>query len=87
MATLMLIKNAGITQMKRYEDGKFLPILKERREKARYSQTDIAEILEVSQTIVSRWERGESYPRFPELKIMSELYGCTIEQLYVDLRK
>lgn len=73
--------------MKKIEINVFFPLIKERREKIRLNQEELGEILGVSQSYISRWENGKAYPRFPELKVMADLFDCTIEELYKEMKE
>lgn len=46
-----------------------------------YTQSDIAEKLDVSFQAVSLWERGETNPEIDKLIAMAELYGVSIDWL------
>lgn len=55
--------------------------LKEAREKAGYSQKEVAEKLNISRQSISRWENGWSCPDIENLVILSELYNSSIDEL------
>ena len=55
--------------------------IKKHREAAGMSQNELADKLEVNQTAVSMWETGKSVPRYNKLVKMSQLFGCSIEEL------
>ncbi len=55
--------------------------LKEAREKAGYSQSDVAEKLNISRQAVSRWENGWSYPDVENLVILSQMYKISLDDL------
>ena len=56
--------------------------LKERRLRGAIpTQSEVADILGVKKSTVSKWERGLSKPRTYRLPIIAKLYGCTIEEL------
>ena len=57
----------------------------ERNEYAMRSQTEVARLLGVRPTTVSKWENGVSKPRADKLPKIAELYGCTIEELLADV--
>lgn len=48
------------------------------------TQMDLAERLDVSRQAVSRWEVGSSAPSTDNLKVLSELYGVTVDYLLND---
>jgi transcriptional regulator with XRE-family HTH domain len=53
------------------------------REKRGISQTELARKINVSQSLLSRWEGGKAYPRYPELKAIANILKCSIEDLYL----
>jgi transcriptional regulator with XRE-family HTH domain len=53
------------------------------REKRGISQTDLARMINVSQPLLSKWESGKAYPRYPELKAIANILKCSIEDLYI----
>jgi transcriptional regulator with XRE-family HTH domain len=55
--------------------------IKKQREKNRLSQVQLAQKLGVNQNTVSQWETGRSSPPVDKLIIMSDLFGCTIDEL------
>jgi transcriptional regulator with XRE-family HTH domain len=55
--------------------------IKKQREKNRFSQVQLAQKLGVNQNTVSQWETGRSSPPVDKLIIMSDLFGCTIDEL------
>lgn len=56
--------------------------LKERRLRAAIpTQREVAVVLGVKPSAVSKWERGLSMPRADKLVALANLYGCTVEQL------
>ena len=55
--------------------------LKEAREKAGYSQSDVAEKLNISRQSVSRWENGWSSPDIDNLIVLSQIYKIPIDVL------
>jgi transcriptional regulator with XRE-family HTH domain len=61
---------------------KYRPRIRLLREHIGYSQQGLAKKIGVSQSLLSRWERGESYPPFPKLKLLSSLLQCSIDDLY-----
>ena len=60
-------------------------VMRERRLRSAIStQREVARILGVKESAVSKWERGLSKPRADKLPILAKLYGCTIEELLAD---
>lgn len=58
-------------------------LMKERRlRNAIPTQREVARILGVKESTVSKWERGASKPRADKLPIIAKLYGCTIDELF-----
>ena len=51
-----------------------------RKQKA-LTQEELAEILFVSRTAVSKWESGRGYPNIESLKAISKFFGVTIDEL------
>lgn len=51
------------------------------REAKNLTQRELAEILEVSDKAVSKWENGQSIPRMDTLQRLAELLGTTAEEL------
>lgn len=58
--------------------------LKNAREKAGYSQKDVAEKLNISRQSVSKWENGWTSPDIDNLILLSKLYGVTTDSLLKD---
>lgn len=60
-------------------------VMKERRLRGAIpTQNEVARILGVQPSAVSKWERGISRPRADKLPAIAKLYGCTIEELLTD---
>ena len=55
--------------------------LQELRKKKGLTQEELAEILFVSRTAVSKWESGKGYPNIESLKAISVFFGITIDEL------
>ncbi|MEG1884525.1 MAG: helix-turn-helix transcriptional regulator [Clostridia bacterium] len=55
--------------------------LKQYRDAAGFTQRDLGELLGVTATTVSRWERGEREPSFDYLLQLSDLFGVTVDAL------
>lgn len=57
-------------------------VMRERRLRGAIpTQSEVARILGVKESAVSKWERGVSKPRADKLPMLAKLYGCTIEEL------
>lgn len=54
------------------------------RKKLGLTQEQLAEKIYVSRNAVSKWETGKGYPSLDSLKILSDLFGVTIDQLLSD---
>lgn len=48
------------------------------------SQLELSEILHVSRQAISRWEVGTAVPTTDNLRVLSELYGVSIDYLLSD---
>ncbi len=57
-----------------------LTMLKTLRKKNRLTQRAVAEALHISQTSVSKYERGESEPDLEMVIKMSDFFGVTIDE-------
>ena len=56
-------------------------MLKEIRKRNGYTQCSLAKELGVSQQAVSNWENGSTEPSVEMLCKLSEIFGCTIDEL------
>lgn len=65
--------------------GGTMNVMRERRLRGAIpTQREVAKIVGVQESAVSKWERGLAKPRADKLPILAKLYGCTIEELLVD---
>ena len=55
--------------------------LQELRKKKGLTQEELAEVLFVSRTAISKWESGRGYPNIDSLKAISKFFGVTIDEL------
>lgn len=55
--------------------------LQELRKQKGLTQEELAEILYVSRTAVSKWESGRGYPNIDSLKAISKFFGITVDEL------
>ena len=63
-----------------------MTIMRERRLRGAIpTQREVARIIGVKESAVSKWERGISKPRADKLPKLAKLYGCTIEELLSDV--
>lgn len=58
--------------------GSFLATL---RKSKGYTQQDVADMLNISNKTVSRWEKGVGYPEITMLPVIAEIYGVTTDEL------
>ena len=56
------------------------------RKKKGYTQAQLAELLNVSNKAVSRWETAEGYPDITLLKPLSEALGISCDELLGDTK-
>lgn len=57
-------------------------VMRERRLRGAIpTQREVAKILGVKPSSVSKWERGIAKPRADKLPLIAKLYGCSIEEL------
>ena len=56
-------------------------VLKDMREKHNLTQEQLAERVMVTRQAVSRWETGDTQPNTDTLKLLSRLYGVSINTL------
>lgn len=55
--------------------------IQELRKKRGLTQEELAEVLFVSRTAVSKWESGRGYPNIESLKAIAKFFGVTIDEL------
>ena len=55
--------------------------LQELRKQKGLTQEELAEVLFVSRTAISKWESGRGYPNIDSLKAVSKFFGVTIDEL------
>ncbi|MDD3654138.1 MAG: helix-turn-helix transcriptional regulator [Desulfotomaculaceae bacterium] len=55
--------------------------LQELRKQKELTQEELAEILFVSRTAISKWESGRGYPSIESLKAISEFFSVSIDEL------
>lgn len=51
------------------------------RKKSGLSQEELAEKINITRQTISNWELGETYPNPEQLKLISELFGVSIDSL------
>lgn len=86
MEALHTIGAVGKQTMRRFDDACLTPIrplapdqIKAIRERERVSQAIFANYLNVTASLISKWERGEKKPSGPALKLLSlvDKHGLT----------
>lgn len=55
--------------------------LQELRKRKGLTQEELAEVLFVSRTAISKWESGRGYPNIESLKAISKFFSVTIDEL------
>jgi len=55
------------------------------RKNLRMTQFDVAKILGVTDTLISKWETGKIIPTNEQLVKLAEIYGVGIRKLFPDL--
>lgn len=58
--------------------------LRKLRKDADMTQEELAARLYVTRAAVSKWETDKGYPAIDSLKLIAELFGCTIDELVSD---
>ena len=61
--------------------------LKSLREQAKLTQEDIAYKLNIDRSAIAKWETGEAMPRADKLPQLSQILGCTIDELFACPKK
>ena len=57
-------------------------VIEEKRIKLGLTQKQLAEMLGVERTTVSKWETGKSIPRKEKLLALEKILECSIEDIY-----
>lgn len=55
--------------------------LKELRKKYKYTQQDVADFLDISQSLLAKVEKGERNLKLTKLLKLCDVYNCSIEYL------
>ncbi|MBQ5825050.1 MAG: helix-turn-helix transcriptional regulator [Clostridia bacterium] len=55
--------------------------IQELRKQKGLTQEELAELLFVSRTAVSKWESGRGYPNIESLKALAKFFGVTVDEL------
>lgn len=61
--------------------------LQKLRKEKKYSQEELADMLDVTRQSVSKWESGQTYPEMDKLLALCKIFGCTLEELTNDTIK
>lgn len=56
--------------------------LKDLREKLKMSQQELADILHIDRTAITKWENGVTSPKTPMLPQLAKALECTIQDLF-----
>lgn len=56
--------------------------IKELRERAGISVTELARIMDVDVAAVCRWDSGDAMPRAAKLPKLADVLGCSIDALF-----
>ena len=54
------------------------------RKEKKYSQEELAEMLDVTRQSVSKWESGQTYPEMDKLLAICKIFDCSLEELTND---
>lgn len=77
----------NMTSRKKSEKLRVAKVLSEERKKKDNYQKDLAKYCGVSKSAVSKWESGLSYPSIPQLPLIADYYGITIQKLLTGREK
>lgn len=56
--------------------------LKEVREKANLTQEQLANLINVDRSTITKWETGEASPRSDKLSMLAKVLDCRIDDLF-----
>lgn len=76
-----------MTKRKTSEKLRVAKVLSEQRKIKENHQKDLAKYCGVSESAVSKWELGVSYPSIPQLPLIADYYGITIQKLLTGREK
>lgn len=54
------------------------------RKKCRFSQEELADLVGVSQSVISNWESGQSQPPLKHIDLLAKELGVNVEELLAD---
>jgi len=60
-----------------------LTMLKSLRKKRKMTQENLAEIFHISQTSVSKYERGEAFPDLETVVKMADYFGVSVDEFII----
>lgn len=63
------------------KEGEKMLIIKQKRKEFNYTQRQLAKILDINWTTISKWEHGIAYPKFSTLLKLAEVFECSIDDL------
>ncbi len=58
--------------------------LQKLRKENKYSQEELADLLDVTRQSVSKWESGQTYPEMDKLISLCKIFNCTLDELTND---
>lgn len=58
--------------------------LQKLRKEKKYSQEELADLLDVTRQSVSKWESGQTYPEMDKLLSLCKIFNCSLEELTND---
>ena len=70
-----------------YEEVIFMSFnekLQNLRKENKYSQEELADMLDISRQSVSKWESGQTYPEMDKLLVLCKIFNCSLEELTND---
>lgn len=62
--------------------GEKMNNLKEVREKANLTQEQLANLINVDRSTITKWETGEASPRSDKLPMLAKVLDCRIDDLF-----
>ena len=58
--------------------------LQKLRKESKYSQEELADMLDVTRQSVSKWESGQTYPEMDKLLAICKIFNCSLDELTND---